>query len=302
MTYSSIKGLFVLAGKCLTWVFVYSSMGCDHEQSQPNESPDTGPAPQQVYTTDSQVANAYRDFDAPCAINQAAAMENEYFHHFQTDQSRYYGTMWALDAMRIYAPGDSCSTYERYLQRCEEAGIIPDSLHCTHYAIAVLKAGMGEKFETLVRSHRRIWGDREYAGWSVGYLLVKEFAWEAWLIIEPHAEEYTHCLRSWRRNQSYPVWKQPDIPLQGILIRGEQDSLVLDLLRQNQFAWGFSYQGIHTWFTRFTRLKECNWSGAPASRYATDEKRLFITTEFMSYHDYASHVVIFPPKKQSLRP
>ena len=254
-------------------------------EKEPGIQPDTT-----IYTQYSDRINTYHNFDSPRAINHIADIENKHFRSYESGISPYYGTIW-----REYQESDSTSPngYQAYV---EELGGKGDSMHCTIYAVRALQAGLGEGFEKLQKSHRRIWGKREHAGWSIGYLLVKEWNWKAYLIIDPHSQELDHCRKAFERKKSYPVWRQPDIPLEAMYILGEDNSSIQGLLNQHEFGWGFSHQGIHTWFTRFDELKECIWVGAPSAKYAISHLPLFRTTPFSDYHDYASHVVIFPPK------
>ena len=78
-----------------------------------------------------------------------------------------------------------------------------------------------------------------------------------------------------------------------------QDEEITELLEQHEFGWGFSYQGIHSWITRFTQHKECMWDGAPCLKFNKDlgAQSLFKATPFLEYLDYNSHVIAFPPKK-----
>ena len=147
-------------------------------------------------------------------------------------------------------------------------------------------------------NHTNGYGDSENnAGWSLGYLLVKEWNWKAYLILDESSEEYEHCQKSYKKSKSYPVWRQPNIPLEKLLLLGKDNAEIQKLLQENEFGWGFSHQGIHTWITRFDELKECNWMGAPSKKYEVATKPLFLSTPFLSYFDYNSHVVIFPPKQ-----
>ena len=114
------------------------------------------------------------------------------------------------------------------------------------------------------------------------------------------SKEYERCKKYWKNNGSYYVWKQPEIKINGLFeldddsARLEADSLLLD----NEFGWGFSEQGWHTWFTRFDTLKECYWNGGPADVFSLGGKRnLFGKTKFLDYYDYKSHVICFPPRK-----
>lgn len=244
-----------------------------------------------VFTEYSHHVNTYSNFQSPVAINRIAQIENEYFRQYQDSISQYYGTVWRE---QVESPSMNENLYAQYK---DELGSKGDSMHCTVYAVEALKAGFGDEFEELETSHRRIWRSREHAGWSLGYLLVNEWKWQAYLVIDEESEEYGHCKRAYNRNKSYPVWRQPDIPLKKMLIRGKDDAEILELLQANEFGWGFSHQGIHTWITRFEELKECNWLGAPGKKYEMWASPLFLKTPFLEYDDYASHVIIFPPKK-----
>lgn len=242
-----------------------------------------------IYTQYSHLENHYKDFDSPSAINAIADIENTHFRSYTSGISPYYGTLWRESVEQDSSPNT-------YLSYVEELGNKGDSMHCTIYAVRALQAGLGEGFDRLQTSHERIWKKREHAGWSIGHLLVKEWGWKAYLIIDRHSQEFDHCRRAYKRSQSYPVWRQPDIPLEAMYIRGEEDSTILDLLQKHEFGWGFSDQGYHTWITRFDELKECIWLGAPQAKYAISSLPLFRGTPFLAYHDYASHVVVFPPK------
>lgn len=244
----------------------------------------------------SNLQNEYLNFSSVDAINKIVAIENEYFVDFEKNASKYYGTVWRQNAEQKIIK-DSLTQYQDYLNKLGE--IQPDSLHCTLYAYEGLKAGLDDdQLKELENIHRRIWQSREIAGWSIGYILVKYFNWSAYLFINPNSQEYQHCLKSYRKNKTYPVWKQPNIPLKELYLIGEQDSLINHLLMQNEFSWGFSEQGIHTWITRFNILKECNWLGKPSKNYQAydSEKPLFLKTEFSKYLDYDSHVIFFPKK------
>ena len=91
------------------------------------------------------------------------------------------------------------------------------------------------------------------------------------------------------------MWKQPNIPIEKVLDFDEEQIQIDSLLNQNEFGWGFSYQGWHTWLTRFNKLKECNWAGSPFHQYSN--MPLFYETKFTHYYAYNSHIVVFPPKK-----
>lgn len=247
----------------------------------------------------SDCKNDYTNFNSCEAINKIVDIENEHLIDFNQGISKYYGTVWRERAEYKVVKGDS-TLYERYLTELDDSINKPDSLHCTIYAYKGLKAGLNsDQLHRLEKLHKKIWKSREIAGWSIGYILVKYFNWKAYLIIHPNSKEYKHCSRSYHKNKTYPVWKQPNIPLENLYTIGKDDSLINNLLKKQEFGWGFSEQGIHTWITRYDELKECNWLGAPSIKYQESayEKPLFITTKFKDYFDYNSHVVIFPSEQ-----
>mgnify|MGYP001437391058 CR=1 FL=1 len=247
-----------------------------------------------IFTYPSKLKNEYFKFSSPNAINRLASIENEYFNaYYDSLQSNYYGTAWSETAMNSFK--DSISDFELYLNSFEKK---PDSMHCTIYAIEALRFGMSGEFEKLEIKHRAIWGDREYAGWSIAYILTKYYNWKAFLILSEASAEYISCVRNFKKDKKYHVWKQPNIPIEG-LYNLEEDSADIDsVLNENEFGWGFSYQGYHTWVTRFDTLKECNWLGSPSLEYIYGfETPLFKKIKFLEYADYGSHIVVFPPKK-----
>lgn len=246
------------------------------------------------YTSYSSVENKYQGFNSVLAINKLAEIENDYFNIIdQGNISPYYGTIWRKEM-------EANGQYLNYTRQLNQLGLVPDSMHCTLYAYDALKAGFSENdFNLLEEQHREIWKDREVAGWSIGHLLVRDFNWKAYLILDKDSHELERCLTSYRKEKSYPVWKQPNIYLEDCLIRGEDNEIIDSLLAANEFSWGFSDQGYHTWITRYNELKECNWLGAPAnsSHDFGNNIPLFLKTPFLDYHDYQSHVLVFPPKK-----
>ena len=247
-----------------------------------------------VYTAYSNLPNEYVGFNSPKAINEIAEMENAYFRNYNSGISKWYGTVWRESVETDTFTNDEQDLFQTY---SNHLACKADSMHCTIYAVKALSAGLPEEsFAQLEQSHKRIWGNREHAGWSIGYLLVKELNWQAYLVMDPESVEYDQCLRAFRRSGKYPVWRQPDIPLEAVYIRGEQDEQIDSLLSQNEFGWGFSHQGIHTWITRFNELKECNWLGAPCAQYEYYDMPLFNSIPFIEYWSYQSHVLIFPPK------
>ncbi|MFI8606465.1 hypothetical protein ACIGCP_18505 [Cellulophaga baltica] len=248
-----------------------------------------------VFTAPSQLRNEYSNFNSVDAVNKIAEIENEYFNSYPTVGSIYYGTQWYADLEQRTIEKDSISVFQKY--GLEKNNIKLDSMHCTIYAVKALESGFGAEFETIKERHKAIWSNREYAGWSLGYILTKFYHWKAYLIISKNSEEYISCLSNFKKDKKYHVWKQPNIPLEGVFDVDEDMSEIQQLLNANEFGWGFSDQGWHTWITRFDSLKECNWWGAPIKKYDEENnKPLFLKTKFSNYRDYYSHVVIFPPK------
>lgn len=230
-------------------------------------------------------------------MERAVEYETEYFGSYESGVSASFGRVWADGAMLDSVLGEGGSTFDTYKAELAQLGKERDSLDCTLYAQELLRVGLGpQHYAKLDSMHREIWGDREYAGWSVGYLLTEHFGWKAYLFLDPQSVEYDKCTKQFAKDGTYPVWKQPNIQLTELFIIGETDSLANALLAREEFGWGFSEQGIHTWVMHYRDLKECNWAGAPAWKYdAPGAKPLFITTPFSDFHDYNSHVVIYPP-------
>lgn len=174
--------------------------------------------------------NEYINFNSVKAINKIAAIENEYFNNFKDSISRYYGTVWRQQAENTWAKNST--QYQEYLNLIPKSIKKPDSMHCTIYAYKGLKAGLDSlQLKKLEQLYKSIWKSREVAGWSIGYLLVKHFNWQAHLIINPQSNEYNQCLKSFKKDKTYPVWKQPNIPLENLYIQGKQDSLINKLLK-----------------------------------------------------------------------
>ncbi len=252
-----------------------------------------------IFTQLSKHANVYLGFNSPKAINRIAEIENDYFNDYNLSYSKYYGTQWYNSMGQIILPKDSITLFERYVE--ENKNIKLDSMHCTIYAVKALEAGFGEEFNAIKNHHKDIWKNREYAGWSLGYILTKFYNWKAYLFISKDSDEYNTCLKNYKKDKKYHVWKQPNIPVEKLLDVDDDKDKIERLLKENEFGWGFSNQGWHTWITRFNYLKECNWLGAPSKKYdAAYNKPLFLKTEFINYFDYNSHIIIFPPKNNNL--
>lgn len=276
--------------------FIVSFFGCKSQEKKEEVKHVKSTEKDTIHTVFSKLKNEYIGFNSPKAINKIAAIENEYFSSLeQNGVSKYYGTVWRQEAEKVEVK--EATLFDEYLKQLNKKA---DSMHCTIYAVKALRAGLLEKDVKKVDSiHKKIWKKREYAGWSVGYILVKYFNWKAYLVLDEESKEYNHCLKSFNKDKTYPVWKQPNIPLENYYIRGKNNKTIDSLLMSNEFSWGFSEQGIHTWVTRFNKLKECYWAGAPSKETIinNDKKPLFITTNFLNYIDYNSHIIIFPPKK-----
>lgn len=250
-----------------------------------------------VYTQKSTLKNTYEGFHSPKAINRIAEIENEYFNNYKKSSSQFYGTMWREDAECIQDENDTLTLFQKYWNEQNSMGNKPDSMHCTIYAIEALKAGLGASFSKIRESHKQIWKEREFAGWSIAHILTKQFNWKAYLIISEIDNDYKKYLRDFKKRKLYDVWRQPDIPIVKVFDFDNEKDKIDSLLLMNEFGWGFSDKGWHTWITRFDTLKECNWIGTPSLKYDEFGTELFLKTKFTEYYDYSSHVIVFPPKK-----
>ncbi|SFW36885.1 hypothetical protein [Cellulophaga fucicola] len=249
-----------------------------------------------TYTQPSKLTNEYVNFNSPNAINRIAEIENEYFNDYRLNSSKYYGTKWYDYVGLSMELSDSITIFDRY--SIEKNNMKLDSMHCTIFAVKGLESGFGKEFEIIKKHHIDIWSDREYAGWSLAYILTKHYNWKAYLFISKYSDEYDICVRNYKKDKKYHVWKQPNIPIEKIFDFDDDKDKINSLLKLNEFGWGFSNQGWHTWITRFDYLKECNWLGAPAKKYDTEGNQpLFLKTKFIDYYDYDSHIIVFPPKK-----
>lgn len=253
-----------------------------------------------IYTDPSTLENKYEGFNSPKAINHIAEIENEYFNNYLDSVSRYYGTEWRNFAEYDQSLNDSLSTFDLYYSFVADKGYKADSMHCTIYAVEALKAGLDSTFDELNAYHRKIWKDREHAGWSIGYILTKYYGWKAYLFLSDDSYEYKRCKRYFKNNGTYYVWKQPDIPIEKVFDFDRDKDEIDSLLIQHEFGWGFSNQGLHTWITRFDMIKECNWGGSPSQKFDSYPTVLFVERKFIDYYDYYSHIIIFPPKKEKV--
>lgn len=267
-----------------------------------NKENDTGPAKVAildtpiVYTQPSKLSNSYVGFNSTKAINKIAEIENEYFNNYRKDGSRYYGSVWKESAELYYEEGDSCSTFENYESQLLKRYETSDSMDCTVYSMSGLQAGLDTNYKRFLKLHEAHWKKNDYAGWSVAYILTKHFNWKAVLLISTSSIEYDLCVKNYRRDKKYHVWRQPNIPLERVFDFDAEKTAIDSLLALNEFGWAFSYQGWHTWITRFKELKQCNWSGSPWSKM--EENELFWSSRVTEYYSYDSHVIVFPPKQK----
>jgi len=272
------------------------SISCSNEprvSSKHEPEPDTT-----IYTAYSTEPHSYARFNSQSAINEIAIMENHYFQTYKTGITPYYGTKWRESAEYNYTDFEDYSATNQFKSYLDKLGSKPDSMHCTLYAVKALKSGLDSLWPDVERIHNQLYKEHEHAGWSMAHVLVKHFGWQAHLFIKESSTEYEQCVNHFKKHQTYPVWKQPDIKLENLFVIGKQDSLITELLSNHEFGWGFSFQGWHTWITRHNSLKECIWHGAPGLEYEIVNLPLFRSTPFLDYHDYDSHVIVFPPKIQ----
>jgi len=245
----------------------------------------------------SNLENEYIGFNSPKAINAIATIENDYFSNYHKGISKYYGSVWAGSAYSEVGDGVGTWEWDNYKKEMDSLHIKPDMFHCMVYTMKALKVGLGVNYPILQQYHRQIYNKTNYAGWSMAHILTKHFGWKAYLFIQPYSEEYNRCIKNFNDNKTYYVWRQPDIKLEGMFLLGSDNDEVNNLLSKNEFGWGFSYQGIHNWITRFNVLKECMWDGAPCAKYNKENNQyLFRATKFTEFTDYNSHVIVFPPK------
>lgn len=247
-----------------------------------------------TYTQPSFLENEYFGFNSTKAINKIADIENEYFNNYRKTASKYYGSVWKESAELYYEENDSCNWFENYENKLLVRNEAPDSMDCTVYAMKALKAGLDTNYQRFLELHEKHWKKDDYAGWSVAYILTEHFEWSAVLLISKSSVEYDLCLKNYKKDKKYHVWKQPDIPIERIYDYDTEKESLKELLSMNEFGWGFSYQGWHTWITRFNELKECNWGGSPCSEMEDNE--LFWSSEATEYYAYDSHIIVFPPK------
>jgi hypothetical protein len=240
--------------------------------------------------------NSNKKFSSLKAIHKIREIEEEYFENYNKGVSKYYGTEWYNYANNVYAQNDSSSLFQNYCSQLKQRGEVPDSMHCTIYAIRTLEAGFGNEFDRIKSYHREIWGNREFAGWSIAHILTEKYNWKAYLIISKDSKEYNRSMKYFNKDKKYHVWYQPNIKIEKVYDFDEDKNTIDSLLSDNIYGWGFSEQGWHTWVTKSDSLKECIWSGIPGKVFdPNSEKPLFFTTKFTEFYDYKSHIVVFPP-------
>jgi hypothetical protein len=245
---------------------------------------------------------ALGNFDVSRAQRKIRELEQTYRSTYDRGTCPYYGRWWANHyARRSRLPGSQETVWDHYRKLLAQRGQKPQRLDCTLYAQEVLQAGMDPaEYQKLLQGHRRIWGPRGFAGWSVGHLLTTEHGWKAYAIVRPGARYYSYYLKHLRRGV-LPVWKQPSIKIEQHFIVGQHDRAIEALLRRGRLGWGFSDGGIHTWVTSGVDLKECHWDSAPSKALeipgipAAERQPFFETTRLLNFADYGVHLVVFPP-------
>lgn len=234
------------------------------------------------------------DFDSKKAIEKSNELVLEYMKGYHNNVSRLVGNIWLSSAKKT-----NLAVYNDYIKELKKESLKPKVMDCTIYAEACLKGGfLTNEFKQLKKYHNGIWAGKGFAGWSVAHLLTEKFGWKAYAFIRKGAADYNHYLHYFETKKEYPVWKQPNIKIEKFFTFGDDDLEINKLLMKHEFGWGFSNDGIHTWITKFTDLKECHWDGPPAKKYNPNNylPLLYETTPFVEYYDYGIHIVVFPPK------
>jgi len=135
----------------------------------------------------------------------------------------------------------------------------------------------------------------------------EKLGWKAYAVIHPTARFYHFYKKHFIKNRVYPVWKQPDIRIEGHFELGKHDRAIEALLRRGRLGWGFSDGGIHTWIASGVTLKECHWDSGPSRRYEIPETHalsavlrrepFFENTPLVKFTDYGAHLIVFPPER-----
>ena len=249
-----------------------------------------------LFAQDQQINVNIVNFNSEAALNRSQQIVEEYFRDYSESVSRYVGRVWFDNISKGQSIGD-ISLYEDFLNELQSRNLEKIRMDCTIYCQKCLKAGMSsEDYSKLVNYHSELWPGKGFAGWSVGYLLVDRFGWKAYAFIERDADYYYHYLSHFENKKEYPVWNQPNTKIEEFYILGEDNEKIEQLLSEHKFSWGFSEDGIHTWITNYTDLRESHWDGPPAERYNPDNSfpLLFETTRFVEFEDYDVHLIIFP--------
>jgi len=251
-----------------------------------------------LYSQDRTESTIETSFDSKKAIERSDELVKEYLIGYFRNVSRLVGRVW-LDFSKEISMSER-TVYVDYKSELEKDSLKMRRMDCTIYAEDCLKAGFDEDgFRRLKKLHNEIYRGKGFAGWSISYLLTEFFGWKAYAFIKPGAKDYQHYLNHFKNDKEYPVWRQPDTKIEEYYFLGEDNDNIEQLLSENEFGWGFSEDGIHTWITNFEDLKECHWDGPPAEKYNPDKSYplLFETTRFIEFEDYDVHLVVFPNNK-----
>ena len=238
-------------------------------------------------------------FDYQKAAARIQEIAEAFYPNYESGLCPYYGRVWKDEfAKKNKFENTGMTVWKHYKEALTARGIEPERLDCTLYAKEILKAGLARKdYRRLWNEHYKIWKDNGFSGWSVGHLLTEKFGWRAFAVIDPKAPDYPYYMSFFKNKKEYPVWRQPNIKIEGYFIAGRDDEAVEALLARHEFGWGFSEGGIHTWITQRTDLKECHFDSGPTRRYDADKPyRLLETTRFIHFKDYNVHLVVFPPE------
>jgi len=240
------------------------------------------------------------DFNSTKAIKKALSLEQEYFSNYDLGTNRFAGRLWLDYSKRETQKNNRKTLYEKYLEELSEKSLELYELDCTTYAEECLKEGLESiNYKKLKQFHNEIWPGLGLAGWSTAYILTEKFNWKAYLFISSNAKDKDYYITNFNTKQKFPVYNQPDIKLENYFIKPQQDKDIKELLNKQEFGWGFSEQGIHTWITNYNNLKECHWDGAPSKKYNYKNfPLLFETTKFNEFTDYNIHLIVFPPENQ----
>ncbi|MDD9935565.1 MAG: hypothetical protein OXT09_18285 [Myxococcales bacterium] len=237
-------------------------------------------------------------FDVGRAAKLARELDRQFASAYDRGPFPFFARQWARETARKRPgerPGETM--WESYQREVAEHGLTARRLDCTLYAIELLRAGMSERdYRRMVRLHRRIYGQRGFAGWSVAHILTEHFGWTAHVFVRDGDRQERLYRGHFTRHRQYPVWKQPNIRVQSFHVIDRERGAIEAMLRDRRFGWGFSLGGIHTWVTFGTALKEVHFDSGPTRKYDIQaDYRMFETTPFVDFHDYGVHLIAFPP-------